>query len=274
MNFKSFGEFEKLMADEESPSLQKGLKEAFAQFFEQPSRESLRSLLQNHTGEQDELDFKEDLPEKSSLARHILAIANSGGGCIVIGMSERSRSLEAVGVKDTKDKADTNKGVAKYLPNPVSFGIHDFPFEESEYPRLKGKRFQVIIIESNVRHLPYVSQAAGSDIQEGIIYVRRGTNSTPGNHYEVEELIQKRLSSYSSSEEIDLEKHLSELERLYDRIEGIKHRSIIEEQLQETVRLLVRNPRYPQESFEEFVAKVIDMKKRQIEEMMQGKEQV
>ena len=36
----------------------KGLKEAFAVFFENPSRESLRKLLIDHTGEHDDLDFK------------------------------------------------------------------------------------------------------------------------------------------------------------------------------------------------------------------------
>lgn len=36
----------------------KGLKEAFARFFEDPSREGLRDLLRDNLGETNEFDFK------------------------------------------------------------------------------------------------------------------------------------------------------------------------------------------------------------------------
>lgn len=53
-----------------------------------PTRENFRVPLQNHLGEEDYLDFKKGWPEKEKEARHILAMANSGGGCIVFGVMQ------------------------------------------------------------------------------------------------------------------------------------------------------------------------------------------
>jgi hypothetical protein len=63
----------------------KGLHEGFARFFEEPRRENLRELLRDTAGEYSHLDFKREWPETWKLARHILAIANSGGGSLVSG---------------------------------------------------------------------------------------------------------------------------------------------------------------------------------------------
>ena len=42
--------------------LAKAQHEAFADFFEQPTRDKLREVVQNNIGETDYLDFKADLP--------------------------------------------------------------------------------------------------------------------------------------------------------------------------------------------------------------------
>ncbi len=67
----------------------KAFKEEFAKFYENPTREGLRELLKNNLGEYPNIDFKSQLPTFSSIARHILGIANSGGGCIILGVAER-----------------------------------------------------------------------------------------------------------------------------------------------------------------------------------------
>jgi len=64
------------------------LGEAFARFFEAPTREGLRALLQENFGEANEIDFKRELPEGSKLARHVLGLANFGEGCIVVGVEQ------------------------------------------------------------------------------------------------------------------------------------------------------------------------------------------
>ena len=66
----------------------RGPKELFASFFEDPTRENLRDLLKGNTGETKNLDFKEQWPATNGLVKHILAIANSGGGCVVVGVAE------------------------------------------------------------------------------------------------------------------------------------------------------------------------------------------
>jgi hypothetical protein len=50
----------------------KSWKEDFAQFFESPSRETLRELLRNTTGEYDDLDFKSELVPDDEIAKNIL----------------------------------------------------------------------------------------------------------------------------------------------------------------------------------------------------------
>ncbi|MDJ0675396.1 MAG: hypothetical protein QNJ36_08475 [Calothrix sp. MO_167.B42] len=57
----------------------KGLKENFAHFFESPSRETLRELLRDNTGEDDDLDFKIEITTDQELAKDILGMANKLG---------------------------------------------------------------------------------------------------------------------------------------------------------------------------------------------------
>jgi hypothetical protein len=71
----------------------KTIHESFAKFFEKPTRDRLRELLKNNVGELDNLDFKESFPEKEKLAKHILAIANSKGGVIIVGQKKGDRFI-------------------------------------------------------------------------------------------------------------------------------------------------------------------------------------
>lgn len=81
--------------------------ETFAQFFTAPTREALRELLRRNIGETDYLDFKADWPALPKLARHILALANSGGGALVVGVSQQTDgSLVPSGLPSIKDKAE------------------------------------------------------------------------------------------------------------------------------------------------------------------------
>lgn len=125
--------------------------EEFARFFEDPKRETFRDLIRNNFGESAALDFKENWPEDPKTARHLLGLGNSGGGCLIFGVAEQSDgSLQAVGIEKIRDKADIINGIEKYLPNSVistmNNNILDFSFTESEYPLIRGKKFQVIFI--------------------------------------------------------------------------------------------------------------------------------
>jgi len=103
-------------------SLSKKQHEGFASFFEKPTRESLRSLLKENIGETDYLDFKEIWVPFPKLSKHILALSNSGGGAIIIGVKENDDGTTTpVGLKEFQDKEKISKGVAKYLPDNIVY---------------------------------------------------------------------------------------------------------------------------------------------------------
>ncbi|MDP1624164.1 MAG: ATP-binding protein [bacterium] len=256
------------------------LKEEFAHFYENPTLESLRELLKNNLGEFPNLDFKEVWLPSSQMARHILAIANAGGGCIVIGVAEKDdKTLEANGIESLTDKAIIINGIKKYIPDVLleEIEIGDFPYDASEYPKLVNKKFQVVIVPSDLKRLPYISMAEGDSIKNNAIYTRRGTSSVEVNYAELQKIINSRLETgYSSRTEIDLQAHIEHLKMLYGQIDKYHVRVTggIYETLQvfaENVNVMmgtrerVPNPNYPDENLEEFIVKMINKKKKRIE---------
>lgn len=191
--------------------------EGFARFFEQPTRESFRELVRQGVGETDYLDFKAQWPDLNKIAKHILALANSGGGAIVVGIKQNDDgSLEPTGLEKLTDKVEIVKVVKKYLPSSLSYDVIDFSFDDAEYPAIKGKRFQVVIVEYAEKYLPLLALKSGADIKGNIAYVREGTESIEANHEQLEHLINLRVESgYSSSHTLDLREHLEQLKVLY-----------------------------------------------------------
>jgi predicted HTH transcriptional regulator len=130
--------------------------------------------LRDNVGEANELDFKREWPETSKLARHVLGLANFGGGCMVIGVEQvKESALNPVGLSARTDKTEVLSGLNKYLPDTLGqqVAILDFPYEESEYPKLKGKSFQVLFVEDDPVHLPFVA-IRGVQTSEPTRYIR------------------------------------------------------------------------------------------------------
>jgi predicted HTH transcriptional regulator len=264
-------------------SKKKSLNEEFVKFFENPTREGFRELLKNNFGELPNLDFKEEWPTLSKVARHILGMANLGGGAIIVGVAELSdKMLEPKGIATIIDKADIVKGVKKFLPEPLlsNLPILDFSYDASEYGKLVGKRFQVILVEDDPKHLPFVAMASGDGIRETAIYVRRGTSTEEANHEELQRIINRRLDTgHSSQVEMDLQTHIEQLKILFKHID--KHRVLVKGGIFQSMgealakspdfqsilgqRELVDNKLYPKEDFESFIARMIEKKKRRIE---------
>jgi predicted HTH transcriptional regulator len=197
-------------------------KELFARFCEERSREALREFLKNHTGEQSDCDFKGTWPEFPSIAKHILGIANSGGGCVIVGIEEKEdKTFEPTGLASLIDKADFNNGVHSFLPVRLrsNVTVEDFKYEASEYAKIIGKKFQVIFVTGDSLQLPYVSLREGTGIRRNAIYVRRQGMTEEANDEELQQLINARLSTgYSSNTEIDLRRQIEELKILYDEL--------------------------------------------------------
>jgi hypothetical protein len=93
------------------------LRSEFATFFAEPTLPGLRNILRDHPGELRNLDLKAQWPEHASLSKHVLGMANSGGGCIVVGVEEQpDKTLDPVGMAALKDKADIANGIQEAYP--------------------------------------------------------------------------------------------------------------------------------------------------------------
>jgi len=253
------------------PKKSKGWQEDFAKFFENPSREGLRNLLQFQVGERNCLDFKQDWPTFPKLARHILGMANYGSGCLVVGVEEKAdKTFDPVGVGKPIDKADIHKGIQKFIPTKLIYEVLTLGYEAAEYPRLVGKAFQVMFVENSPQYIPFVAQAGSEhEIRRNAIYVRRGTATEEANYEELQEMFNRRLETgHSSTRELSLGTHLADLEFLYklvpryqtfgDLVDAWRPDSLV-------------NPEYPEESFGGFVARMIREKKATIQDIVRQK---
>jgi predicted HTH transcriptional regulator len=251
----------------------KKYNEDFANFFENPTRKGLKEILRSHFGEQDNLDFKGEWPSFSKIAKHIIAIANSGGGCIVIGVKELTdKSFDPTGLENIIDKADVAKGVNHYIPGEITWEVLDFHFTTSDYQNIIGKKFQVVFVEYNPEYIPYLSKKDGDGIKKNTIYVRRGTSSEEANYEEIQKLINVKIETgYSTASQIMLDEHLAQLKVLYSNITKYYNRPI--NKLFSTMMAMVNaqnvpNPKFPPEDFDDFIVKMIDLKKKKIESLI------
>lgn len=241
-------------------SIKKQQHEGFAKFFEAPTRSALRAVIKDSIGETDYLDFKTDWPEYTKLAKHILALSNSGGGALIVGVSENDDGThEPTGLKELRDKEKVSKGIKKYLPESLSYEVLDFTYEDSEYARLKGKKFQVILVEYTPKHIPFLSKKAGTNIQDNAVYVRRGTNSDEATHEELQKVINERIETgYSSAHLLELPDHIEQLKALYES------KAANFDSLQAQFRALAGDTSMMK--FKKFLAELIVRKKARIEE--------
>jgi Putative DNA-binding domain len=260
----------------------KTVHEAFSRFFENPTRESLRSLLKEHVGELRNCDFKEDWPEMGSLAKHVLGVGNAGGGCLVLGVKENpDKSTSPQGLQQIKDKADISNGLKAYLPEPLLTAVEtaDFKYEASEYPALVGKLFQVIFVHARPESLPFVAQRGTTGLRTGAIYVRREGQTEEATYEEVQNLIQQKLDTVLQTEESrGLKEHLEELKVLYAEVPrnlqapGSLFAPIFSESVRQYANMLVgeskANPNYPKEDYQAFIRRILDAKKLLIESVI------
>ena len=250
----------------------KAWNEAFTKFFESPSREGLRNLLRDHLGETHAFDFKEIWPSNSKLSRQILGLANYGGGCLIVGVQENDdKSFAPIGLDGLSDKTEIQKGIEKFVPIQLEYDILDFSYQDSEYKTIKGRKYQVLIVEDSPKHLPFLAMADGEGIRKNAIYYRHATNTEEINYDELQYLLNRRIETeFSTKPEFDLQKHLDQLKVLYRNISSMIKYYHYEETEEDIYEQEFRNysiggnPNYPRESFEEFVKKLIIEKKKVI----------
>jgi hypothetical protein len=164
-----------------------------------PSEEELRTLL-TRTAETAELDFKSkfegaDAGDWIEIIKDIVAFANSGGGTILIGVSDDGAPSGAdVAGALAIDPADLTNRIHKY----TSTHFHDFEFTECEKG---GHEICAIMIRSC--RVPLVFTRVGTYevahgrqktvFSAGTVYFRHGAKSEPGTSEDLRMFLEREL---------------------------------------------------------------------------------
>lgn len=260
----------------------KTVHESFSRFFETPTRESLRALLREHVGELRTCDFKESWPEHAPVAKHLLGLANVGGGCLIVGVKENEdKTLSPVGIAQIKDKADIFSGVKLFLPEPLlaALEIGDFSYDAAEYATLVGKRFQVVFVHARPEAVPFVAQRGGTGVRAGAIYIRREGATEEATYEEIQRLLTQRLAASPQTVEArNLKEQLEELKVLYSEIPrnvqvgapSVMGLSWVQDwaKVASMFSGSKKNPDYPAEDYQAFVRRLLEGKKKLIENLI------
>lgn len=261
----------------------KQIKDIVAKLLQEPTLDNFRIFLKAQTGEHNTIDFKAQWIENQKLAKEMLAIANSGGGIIIFGVQEKNdKTFEFPGVEESKDKATVSNEIKNLISSELKYEVYDFVYNSSEYNELKNHKYQMLVIDSNPQFLPFLAKKDSGDLKMNRIYVRRGTSCEEANREEINELINRRVNyEYpNSGKPLDLENHLNQLEILYDKISPTKtyYQGGFAVSLAKTMHAMTNcltgecvtkeNSLYPEENYEEFIARLIGEKKKKIERVL------
>ena len=154
-----------------------------------------------HRGvESDVLDYKAALcwtkmtrQAKGKIVRHCLALANTKGGCIVIGVGEDASGHPSVYMGLSReevhsfDPTTVGQFVNRYVEPPIEFTI--------ERPVVDGRRYAIFMVRP-FRTLPHVcTSSIEGELQTGVFYIRTpDASSRPAYRaIEMQMLIQRAL---------------------------------------------------------------------------------
>jgi hypothetical protein len=151
-----------------------------------------------------------------------------------------------------------------------------FSFNEVEYTKIIGKSFRVVIVEYTPGYIPFLSKKDGTDIQKNLIYIRKNASSEQAEYNDLQDIFNRRLeTSFSSAREISLTEHFKELKEIY----SLLSKNIITTKdmysFIDTMRILSMseskpNPKYPKEDYDDFVVRMLNLKKSVIESIIKS----
>ena len=150
--------------------------------------------------ESEELDYKAAIDwkklsrtGKSKFVRHCLAMANTKGGYIVVGVGEDSAGQASLftGLTPTQaksfDPTIIGNFVNRYADPEIDMTI--------ERPKIDGKRYAVFVIRpfSNIPHV--CSYGLNDELREGVFYIRTADAASRGAHRasEIHAIVQRAL---------------------------------------------------------------------------------
>lgn len=260
----------------------KQMKDIVYALLQEPTLDKFREFLHEQLGENNSIDFKGQWIEGPALAKEILALANSQGGIIIFGVAEdKDKSTRIDGLSEIRDKAIISNDIKNFISSDLKYEVYDFSYTTSEYEVLNGKHFQMLVVEDVPEKAPFFAKRESGSLKQNMIYVRRGTSCEIANEEELVRMIERRINyKYpNSGSPLELSEHLSQLKDLYDGIEPMTRKrdgtingslSIISSVLNGFLGPYkeVPNPAYPEESYDDFVAKMILEKKKKIERIL------
>jgi hypothetical protein len=197
-------------------------REAFSQFFENPSRNGLRTYLGDHLGESTFVDFKQEWIAAPDLARIVLGFANKDDACIIVGVKEEDdKSLTATGILNKGDIKTVTDGLRKYLPQPLiddQIEVVEFSFWSADYANLQGKQFQVMFITHDPARIPYLAMRDGAGIKRTAIYIRRHASVEEATYAEIQDVLNRRIATRQTTPSDDIRKDIDQFKILYQAL--------------------------------------------------------
>lgn len=137
----------------------------YDEFLKEPTKDNFCEFVKNNCGEFNEVDYKKTWPDKGKLAKIILAMANSHGGIIIIGVEEQSDGkIIPLGLENFRDKADVNNDISKYILPGLDYEIYDFSYDGAEYSLMENRKFQMVVIHDTPERLPFISLAETTNL--------------------------------------------------------------------------------------------------------------
>ena len=258
----------------------KQMKDIVYGLLQEPTLDKFREFIKNHTGEHNSIDFKKQWIEGNQLAKEMLAIANCGGGVIIFGVTEtENSSIDVSGLQELKDPADVSNEVKNFLSSDLKYELYPFSFTTSEYKELEGHHYQMMVIEDRPEFIPFMAKKESGSLKSNAIYVRRGTSCEIANQEEIREIISRRINYAHplNGEPLDLETHLEQLKTLYGSIDKEKISytyawvgalGSLSSSIWGGKKKSEPNPLYPDESYDEYVSRLITAKKNKIERVL------
>ena len=245
------------------------MNETLSEFLSHPASENLGRLLESHLGESDHLDYKREWPEDQKVAKHILGFANSGGGVMIIGVEQcKDGSIAPIGLTHFRDTTTIHDGVRKFLPEELEFnvGVIDLPDSNgAKFAEIRGKKFQIVHVADRPEHLPFIAVGeSGGKIHLGDVYVRSGAATRRATHTQLQKIVNRRIATgHSTGRELTLKEHLEELRVLYAEVPPVTTIATI------TMAFMMSTQ---EESYREFISRMIAYKKKIIEDFLQGQQ--
>lgn len=265
----------------------KQIKDIVYQLLQEPTLDHFREFLKSETGEHNAIDFKQEWIEKDKLAKLMLALANYGGGIVVFGVHENDdKTFSCTGLKELQAKEQIGSWISPYLSSNLKYNVYDFSYQTSEYEVLNGKQFQILVVEDTPEFLPFISRKEGSNIKPSVIYIRRGTSDEQITEEELSHILDRRMKYIfpETGKPLVLKEHLEQLKILYDNIsptisrikktgqspffQSLSLLAQVANSFSQNMYEKEKNPLYPEESYEEFIATLIDKKKKKIERVL------